>query len=165
MKLIQDKHKKKSGRPSKLTDKVVKDAEKVWALDGSNRDVAGFVGVNVTTVDNWLRKGEAAHHGIHRDFYLAQLRGYASNRMDALTAIHKKIVDGDAHLALRKLQIRDPARWREAPHRQELTGRDGSPLPVADPSTVRFVIENHDGKEIMARDAVTDALHTNGDTP
>jgi hypothetical protein len=85
--------------------------------------------------------------------------------MEALKTLRDKIVGGDAHLALRKLQIRDPARWREAPHRQELTGRDGAPLPVADPSTVRFVIENHDGKEIMTRDAVTDALHTNGDTP
>lgn len=167
MKLKNENDKKKSGRPSKLTQQIVEDAAMVFGLDGSNRDVAGYCGVDVTTVANWLDKGKQAHRGRHRDFYLAKCRGRAEGRIEDLRCLRNNIVVGlNAAVAFRRLQFRDPDRWREQPVRvhQEISGKDGAPLPTGS-TEIKFVIENHDGKEIKARDAVLDALHGNGDRP
>lgn len=115
-------------RPTKYTADRHREIVLLTRLGFPKAHAARAVGIDVSTLDDWLRKGESPrsqYHQLHVDFRQAE----AGLEQTALVAINKQIQDGDGKLALDFLQKRFPKEWHPTT-KHEHAGPDGGPINV-----------------------------------
>lgn len=57
------------GRKTKLTKKLINDAEKLIKLGNYNTTVCQYLGIHQSTWYKWLQEGEQAKSGLKREFF------------------------------------------------------------------------------------------------
>jgi len=124
--------KRRRGRPPKLTPEVQQKIVETLTLGNYRSTAARAAGVSYSAFQEWMRKGEKARKGAHRDFF---------NAVRAIETQTEVIVVGDLLLKAKKdpklakwwLAHRHPKRWGDnRPQKVELTGKDGGPLKIED---------------------------------
>jgi hypothetical protein len=149
---------RKPGRPSKFSDEMCRQAEKLCLLGATNDDLADFFGVAVSTVSKWLKEipefSEALKRGrviadaeVARSLYQRAI-GYShpdvhvSNFQGAITITPlTKHYPPDTAAAFIWLQNRRSKDWRRTPE----SGGDEDPAPPQ-----KVIIEVQDGRRAAA---------------
>jgi transposase len=75
------------GRPTKLNDEVQLDIVRAIELGANLEDAAGYVGVDPTTIHNWLKRGREARTGVFREFHDAVKRALAEQKVNSIQVI------------------------------------------------------------------------------
>lgn len=140
----QETRPKKKGRPSKFKPEMVEQAKKLSLLGATDRELADFFSVSVSTLNLWkiehpafsesLKLGkEAADARVERSLYQKAI-GYSHEavKIFANTNTGTEVIvpyvehhAPDTTAAIFWLKNRRPQEWRD---RQELTGADGKDL-------------------------------------
>lgn len=132
------------GRPSKFSQEMCRQAEKLCLLGATDKELADFFQVNEATLNAWkkdstfsqaLKKGkELADASVGERLY-QRACGYShpdvhiSNYQGAVTVTPiTKHYAPDTTACIFWLKNRRPDLWRD---RQEITGKDGGPIETA----------------------------------
>jgi len=106
---------KSVGRPSKMTDEVIRKIEEVAALDGSVEEMAYYAGVHPDTIYAWLKENKVFS--------------------DRIKALRERPILKARQTIVKSLENAVTAQWylerkkkREFAQRQEITGADGEKL-------------------------------------
>lgn len=107
----------KVGRPTVMTDEVIRKIEEVAALDGSVAEMAYYAGVHVDTVYDHLKKD--------KEF------------SDRINALRERPILKARQTVIKSLDTPEGARWYlqrkkklEFSERTEITGADGAALSI-----------------------------------
>lgn len=121
--------KNKAGRPTKMTEEVIRKIEEVAALDGSVKEMAHYAGVH--------------HDTIYA--YMAENKEFS----DRIASLRERPVLKARQTIVKSLDNPQHAQWylqrkrkTEFAERKELTGADGEPLQ---PLTVKFIDGDSNG--------------------
>ena len=99
------------GRPTKLTPETSAAIIRALAIGATYKDAAEAAGVDYTTFNNWMKRGEKAKSGQYFKFFNLVRRTQAEARNHYLSVIAKAANDGDWRAALEYLKRRDRATW------------------------------------------------------
>lgn len=114
-------------RQSKLTPETQKKIVDAIAEGNYLETAAAIGGVTYTTLNNWMKKGEAASSGAYVEFLEAVKRAEAEAEALRVSRISKAGKDGNWQADAWYLERRYPDRWGKR-IQQEVTGKDGGPL-------------------------------------
>jgi hypothetical protein len=98
---------------------------------GAHREQAAAAGgVSRSTLQRWLREGEADDAPERLQKFVKAVHGAETEaELEALRAIERAAADGDWRAMVWRLERRWPERWGRTT-RHELTGRDGEAIAV-----------------------------------
>lgn len=116
------------GRPSKLAPQVQARIVQAIALGSVYELAAGYGGISYNTLNEWMKKGEAAKGGPFREFYEAVKEAEGAAAVGWLAKIEKAANDGAWQAAAWKLERRYPKHYGRTVH--EHTGKDGERLSI-----------------------------------
>lgn len=100
-----------SGRKTKLTKELIKEAEKLMRIGNYTETVCQFLGIHKSTWYKWMAEGEKARSGLKREFFDAIRKAESTAEIRNVQKIQAAVEEGDANLALKFLERKFPARW------------------------------------------------------
>jgi hypothetical protein len=109
-------------RPTKLTPQVSERILSALRAGNYRKASALSAGISEQTFHRWMKRGEEAKSGIHRDFCEAVKRAEADAEVHAVAVLRKEIAGGDWRAAIAYLERRHADGWR----RQQTIEHDAS---------------------------------------
>lgn len=119
-------------RKTKLTKKLIKDAEKL--LKGGNyvETICEYLGIGKTTWYRWLAEGEQANSGIKREFWDAIKKAEAEAEIRLITDLQKIAKKNNQWQGIAwVLERKYPDKWGKRERVEaniEHTGKNGGPI-------------------------------------
>lgn len=101
---------KSPGRPTKLTPEVQERILSAIRAGNYSRVAAEYAGISERTFYGWLRRGQQAKTGVHRDFWCAVQQAEREAEVRAVAMIQKNM-DSNWRAALAFLERKHPSRW------------------------------------------------------
>lgn len=117
-----------AGRPTKYDPAFADQARQYCLLGATNERLAGFFGVDISTLERWI--------AAHDEFRGAIKEGREGADIQVANSLYGKALSGDTTACIFWLKNRQKLSWRDK-HDVEHTGADGKPLPTE--FTIKFV--------------------------
>lgn len=86
VKAVVEKHRKRVGRPTKLTEELIEDFGTLLSLGNYIETVCDFLGVERRTYNNWYAAGKKKN-GLYKKFFLTVKRAQADAEISLLAAV------------------------------------------------------------------------------
>jgi hypothetical protein len=98
-------------RPTKFTPEVTETILKAIQIGATYKDASEAAGVDYTTFQGWMTKGQQQARGEFSTFFKAVRKAEAQARLNYLTTIAQAAAKGDWKAAEAYLKRRDRANW------------------------------------------------------
>lgn len=110
------------GRPTRLNATTQDAIIRALKVGATYKDAAGAAGIDYTTFNLWLRRGETEGEGPYFNFFKAVEQAIHDTRVKFASVLASAAQGGDWRAALEYLKRRDPANWSETVN-QNITGK------------------------------------------
>ena len=119
---------KKTGRPSKLNEELLKDMKGLFERGGFRNEVCGAVGISYVTFLNWMERGRKAKTGQFLEFFDTIKKAEAVGKLSHIVNITRHS-EQSWQASAWFLERRYPEEFRKV-DRIESTGINGQPQQV-----------------------------------